>query len=925
MKVFIKLLAIVLALSVFACSFAACRKTEDSSDTTDTTDTTETQTSDDEPEDDNIIRIMNIEQLLILVDQLNLKPSASKGVTYKLMVDIDIYSGWDASPSEKLGKFVAPSAITEFPGIGEFYGVFDGNGKTITSVYRVDSEEAGGAVGFIDKLNGGTVRNLTLNTAYVYDNGGNNASVGGLIGVVNGENAALENVTVNVNVYSASDSEATVGGVVGSVAANNFTMKNVTFSGKAGNIGADLTVPSPSASAVLGQLIGNGGDYTITMSNCAANGAVVCNDGVTSTDPFCAAGASNLAKTDCTVTAPDDGGGVQNTTVEIYSASELITAASLASNFEGKTVKLMNDIDLNEGWTAGDTAPANVWQGFAEFKGVFDGNGKIISGIYRTLNATEAANVGFIDVLNGGTVKNLMIVNSAVVVNSESAAVNVGMIGSAIGATVEDVYTDLNISVTGQANANAGGIAGESTGATKLNNIVFAGNISAEGKTAEQIIASTSDAVLSNVLAVGKGAGMTSTGTCVLSEKKDAAFITENTGYSSWSYSGYLGSIAPGVITEKLRFLELVADTSWYNEVDTVFELSTAEQLLGLSQLANGGNTFEGKTIKLKADIDLNPMWNATTKVDSAGTVTLASAANNVWVPIPLFKGTFDGNGYSVSGIYSHTDFEVPATEIHYFGGFIDQLENGKVCNLIINNSLAFFESTTGTAGTTRIRIGGFISHVIDSTLENLYIDIDTWLDFEYHYAMSGMICAFETADTTTGNYSGTVKDIVYAGTTGRIASDGKWSTQAGSSRIYVAGMVGQNHLNNILTNLTMYNLAFTGICYKPANTVSQITGDAVMAFSHGNGAYNSGMATDNYVQYTGSAGMDYAYNTPSATTLTSTATNEYSKGGVVTSETDTYGDAGWKEITGIENGAGYSTIILPGSVVDMLTAAAGR
>lgn len=77
-------------------------------------------------------------------------------------------------------------------------------------------------------------------------------------------------------------------------------------------------------------------------------------------------------------------------------------------------------------------------------------------------------------------------------------------------------------------------------------------------------------------------------------------------------------------------------DTSWYNTTDTAFTLTTAEQLAGLAQLVNGGNTFSGKTVSLGADLDLN---------------------NLQWTPIGSssatpFRGTFSGKGHTVSNLY---------------------------------------------------------------------------------------------------------------------------------------------------------------------------------------------------------------------------------------------------------------------------------
>ena len=47
------------------------------------------------------------------------------------------------------------------------------------------------------------------------------------------------------------------------------------------------------------------------------------------------------------------------------------------------------------------------------------------------------------------------------------------------------------------------------------------------------------------------------------------------------------------------------SDVSWYNDTDTEFHLTTAEQLAGLAEIVNGGNTMAGKTIYLDADLDL--------------------------------------------------------------------------------------------------------------------------------------------------------------------------------------------------------------------------------------------------------------------------------------------------------------------------------
>lgn len=88
------------------------------------------------------------------------------------------------------------------------------------------------------------------------------------------------------------------------------------------------------------------------------------------------------------------------------------------------------------------------------------------------------------------------------------------------------------------------------------------------------------------------------------------------------------------------------ADTTWYNDSTNEFTITTAKQLAGLAKLVNegpdGGSpvSFQGKTIKLSADIDLG---------------------GKEWTPIGWYKdknsaapfeGTFDGSEHTISNLY---------------------------------------------------------------------------------------------------------------------------------------------------------------------------------------------------------------------------------------------------------------------------------
>lgn len=86
------------------------------------------------------------------------------------------------------------------------------------------------------------------------------------------------------------------------------------------------------------------------------------------------------------------------------------------------------------------------------------------------------------------------------------------------------------------------------------------------------------------------------------------------------------------------------ADTSWYQENQTEFVLTTPKQLAGLAELVNSGNTFAGKKILLGADMRFNDK----------------DSNQNIWTPIAAtsgqisFQGTFDGQGHTLFNLFTN-------------------------------------------------------------------------------------------------------------------------------------------------------------------------------------------------------------------------------------------------------------------------------
>lgn len=78
------------------------------------------------------------------------------------------------------------------------------------------------------------------------------------------------------------------------------------------------------------------------------------------------------------------------------------------------------------------------------------------------------------------------------------------------------------------------------------------------------------------------------------------------------------------------------ADVTWYDASADEFSITTAEELAGLAQLVQDGNTFENKTININDDIDLD---------------------GHLWTPIGTdvdfpFSGTMEGNNFTISNIW---------------------------------------------------------------------------------------------------------------------------------------------------------------------------------------------------------------------------------------------------------------------------------
>ena len=153
-------------------------------------------------------------------------------------------------------------------------------------------------------------------------------------------------------------------------------------------------------------------------------------------------------------------------------------------------------------------------------------------------------------------------------------------------------------------------------------------------------------------------------------------------------------------------------DVSWYyndTDGDGKYYISDAADLYGFAALVNNKiEYFEGETVYLTADITVNE-GNATDWSDSERAPELE------WVPVGVdaagaFKGTLDGDGHSISGLYLNKGTE---------RAFFLWTTNASIQNLAIVNS--YFRQE----GPARFGQGlaTFVSRAYGAKLTNLYTD----------------------------------------------------------------------------------------------------------------------------------------------------------------------------------------------------------
>ena len=223
------------------------------------------------------------------------------------------------------------------------------------------------------------------------------------------------------------------------------------------------------------------------------------------------------------------------------------------------------------------------------------------------------------------------------------------------------------------------------------------------------------------------------------------------------------------------------ADVSWYNEGQTEFTITTAEQLAGLTELSKYDNDYlSGITIKLGADIVLN---NGNCEDWETNTTTTDL---HEWNPIGSFNGSFNGQGYTISGLYINIDND-DNQNLGLFGAIGD---GSSVQNLKIVNSY--------------IKGKGSFSHAHDVYIGGIVGEIDSRSNSISYCSFDGIISA---------DYSGSISEFAIGGVCGAVVSaSGKIDYCYNKANINV-------NLNNLTGNYAPYYINGIGAATSVSNS----------------------------------------------------------------------------------------------------------
>ena len=267
-------------------------------------------------------------------------------------------------------------------------------------------------------------------------------------------------------------------------------------------------------------------------------------------------------------------------------------------------------------------------------------------------------------------------------------------------------------------------------------------------------------------------------------------------------------------------------------------EISTKEELIAFASDVNSGNSYEGKTVVLTNDINLQ------------------GSTSNQWTPIGTnsnnsFKGDFDGRNHTISGIYIDSAVE-------YQGLF--GVNKGKILNLIVSNStinLTKYKKPTADVGYRHyigIIVGYSTGNIENCSVNNSNISIDINNNTDFVEIRAGMIAgginspAIITRCVTSGTVTNNLQqENIYArpilggiigscnGATIEKCTNNAKIVNSNGQDIYIGGIVGDCTTAKIYDSCNKGSIFGTVRCTIGGITANISIGEIKNCFNNAN------------------------------------------------------------------------------------------
>ncbi|MCL1946924.1 MAG: hypothetical protein FWF51_07230, partial [Chitinivibrionia bacterium] len=761
--------------------------------------------------------ITTAEQLAGLADLVNGGNNFS-GKTIKLGSNITLNetgSGWNSLTDNTTG-FIQWASIGKYSPQLPFSGTFDGNGYIIKGVYFSDPSATfgRGLFGFLGT--GGIIKNLGVTASYVKGS----EQVGGLVGRNGGTvvNCYISNGTA---VDGSDDIGGLVGGNYGGTIYNCYAVAIVQSKQYYGALGGYNLSGTVTASfwdkTVHNSTFGLGaGKTTVEMQAQQFTDDLNFSAGVLQLNKWQFNSGyypdllSNQFAPDPSANAFQNGSGTEAFPYIITTVAELNAVSSFTKagiDFQGKFFKLAANIAINDttnwgNWTA-SVAPANSWIKTGTFNGTFDGDGHTVRGVY--INA--AGSQGLFDTLGvNGTIKNLGVIASYINGGDKTgglAAFNRGKV--------------INCYFRGKVTAGSydyvGGLVGRSATTGSIENCYSTGAVTGGGTSyGGGLVGGGSTASLEGTVSNGyydenstksdaRGVKKTTASMKIQQFTDDLNYISGGLKTNKWQFNANdYPTLMNGVIAEDPAVLAFQSGDGTENNP---FIIVNDVQLNSFRRFVNDGRNFDGQFVKLGANINLN---------NTTGWENWETAApDNAWTPIGntealAFKGTFDGDGHTVSGVYISA-----ASNYQGLFGWL----SGTVKNLGVTKSYIKGASYNG----------GLVGRALQGAA--IY---DSYFD--------GKVTGTSASGGIVGwvfgrNSAGTSPSIVIRGchSAGEISVTGTTS-----SNNYAGGLVGHNQ-NSVLIDNCYSTATVTGYLDVGGLTGSNYNGYSYITNSHFSGS----------------------------------------------------------------------------------------